>query len=175
MHDLSQFRANLDSYAARLATRGFQLDVEQFRALDTERRAAVTESEQLKAQRNAESQEISKLRKQGVDTGEQQQKVRAIGERIAALDENVKALENAFASCWLEFLTFRTSRCRWGAAPNKMLRCGDGERRPSSISSPKRIGILGRSLKSWTWNGRPRSPVRVLPFIGASARSWSAR
>ncbi|HLG97072.1 MAG TPA: serine--tRNA ligase [Bryobacteraceae bacterium] len=96
MHDLSQFRANLDSYAARLATRGFQLDVEQFRALDTERRAAVTESEQLKAQRNAESQEISKLRKQGVDTGEQQQKVRAIGERIAALDENVKALDERF-------------------------------------------------------------------------------
>ena len=49
MHDLSQFRANLDSIAERLATRGFQLDVDEFRALDTERRAAVTESEQLKA------------------------------------------------------------------------------------------------------------------------------
>ena len=96
MHDLYQFRANLDSYAARLATRGFQLDVEQFRALDAERRAALTESEQLKAQRNAESLEISKLRKQGVDTAEQQQKVRAIGERIAALDENVKALDERF-------------------------------------------------------------------------------
>ena len=96
MHDLSQFRANLDSYAARLATRGFQLDVEQFRALDAERRAALTESEQLKAQRNAESLEISKQRKQGVDTAEQQQKVRAIGERIAALDENVKALDERF-------------------------------------------------------------------------------
>lgn len=96
MHDLSQFRANLDSYAARLSTRGFQLDVEQFRALDAERRAALTESEQLKAQRNAESLEISKLRKQGVDTAEQQQKVRAIGERIAALDENVKALDERF-------------------------------------------------------------------------------
>src|SRR5215469_13964726 len=96
MHDLSQFRSNLDAYAARLKTRGFELNIEQFRELDTERRAAVTESEQLKAQRNAESQEISKLKKQGVDTGEQQQKVRAMGDRITALDEKVKELEDKF-------------------------------------------------------------------------------
>ena len=96
MHDLSQFRANLDAYAARLATRGFQLDVARFREMDTERRAAVTETEQLKAQRNAESQEISKLRKQNVDTSERQQAMRAVGERIAALDERVKVLDEQF-------------------------------------------------------------------------------
>jgi seryl-tRNA synthetase len=93
MHDLSHFRANLDSVAQRLATRGFQLDVPQFRALDTERRAAVTEAEQLKAQRNAESAEISKLRSQKIDTTERQQAQRAMGERIAALDEKVKGLD----------------------------------------------------------------------------------
>ena len=38
MHDLQFFRSNLDAVAARLATRGFQLDLEQFRALDAERR-----------------------------------------------------------------------------------------------------------------------------------------
>ena len=85
MHDLSFFRSNLDSIAKRLSTRGFALDVQQFRGLDCERRAAVTESEQLKAQRNAESVEISKLKKQGADTNEQQQRVRAIGDRISAL------------------------------------------------------------------------------------------
>src|SRR5579864_7589948 len=96
MHDLSFFRANLDSIAQRLATRGFQLDVEQFRSLDAERRAALTESEQLKAERNAESAKISQLRKQGADTTEQQQKVRATGDRIAALDEKAKALDESF-------------------------------------------------------------------------------
>src|SRR5271165_580214 len=96
MHDLSQFRANLDANAARLKTRGFELDVAQFRELDAERRAAVTEAEQLKAQKNADSQEISKLRKQGVDTAELQQKGRAIGDRITALDEKVKELDDRF-------------------------------------------------------------------------------
>jgi seryl-tRNA synthetase len=96
VHDLSQFRAHLDTIAQKLATRGFTLDVAEFRALDSERRAAVTESEQLKAQRNAESMEISKLKKQGADTAEQQLEVRTIGDRISALDEKVKTLDESF-------------------------------------------------------------------------------
>ena len=96
MHDLSQFRANLDTIAERLGTRGFALDVAQFRALDSERRGAVTESEQLKAKKNSESAEIGKLLKQGGDASERQQQVRAMGERIAALDEKVKTLDESF-------------------------------------------------------------------------------
>jgi len=96
MHDLSFFRSNLEQIARQLADRGFVLDVEQFRDLDARRRSAITEAEQLKAQRNAESGEIAKLRKQGVDTSEHQQKVRQIGERISSLDEQVKALDEEF-------------------------------------------------------------------------------
>src|SRR5580658_7670494 len=96
MHDLSQFRANLDAIAQRLATRGFQLDVAQFRSLDAERRAAITESEQLKALKNTESGEIAKLRKQGLDAEDRQQKVRAMSERISSLDDKVKELDEAF-------------------------------------------------------------------------------
>ena len=96
MHDLSYFRANLDDVARRLAARGFELNVAEFRDLDGRRRAAVTESEQLKARRNAESAEISKLRRQGADTAGEQQAVREIGDRIAALDEQVRALDEQF-------------------------------------------------------------------------------
>jgi seryl-tRNA synthetase len=96
VHDISSFRSNLDAIAARLADRGFLLDVDQFRALDADRRAALTEAEQLKAQRNAETQEIAKLRKQGVDTADHQARVREIGVRIAALDEKAKSLDEQF-------------------------------------------------------------------------------
>jgi seryl-tRNA synthetase len=96
VHDLSYFRGNLDAIAARLATRGYELDVEAFRALDAERRAALTESETLKAQRNTESGEIAKLKKAGQDTADQQAKVRAIGDRIAALEEATKAADARF-------------------------------------------------------------------------------
>src|SRR5260370_29346711 len=96
MHDLSFFRTNLDAIAVRLSTRGFELDVSQFRELDSQRRAAVTESEQLKAQRNTESAQIGKLRQQGVDTAEQQRKLRSMDDRMSALAENVKALDESF-------------------------------------------------------------------------------
>ena len=70
--------------------------VEEFRSLDSDRRAAITESEQLKAQKNAESVEIAKLRKQGLDAEDRQQKVRSMGERITALDNRVKDLDESF-------------------------------------------------------------------------------
>jgi seryl-tRNA synthetase len=96
MHDLNYFRNNLEAIAVRLATRGFHLDLEAFRSLDAQRRAALTETEQLKAKRNAESQEISQLRREGVDTSERQKQVRLLGEKIASLDKTVAQLEERF-------------------------------------------------------------------------------
>ncbi|HEY1757364.1 MAG TPA: serine--tRNA ligase [Bryobacteraceae bacterium] len=96
MYDLSFFRNNLDSIAKRLADRGFTLDLEAFRKLDADRRAALAESEQLKARRNAESQEIGKLKKAGQDTSELQQKVREMADRMAALDQAAEAADNEF-------------------------------------------------------------------------------
>ncbi|HTM11984.1 MAG TPA: hypothetical protein VL127_03690, partial [Bryobacteraceae bacterium] len=93
MYDLSFFRQNLDAIANRLADRGFTLDVEAFRQLDAERRAALTESEQLKALRKTESQEIGKLIKAGQDAAERQQKVREMGDRASALEERAKELD----------------------------------------------------------------------------------
>jgi seryl-tRNA synthetase len=96
MHDLGYFRANLEAIAARLADRGFALDVEEFRSLDARRRAAVTEAEELRARRNAMSQEVGRRKKAGEDTSALQAEVRAMGDRIAELDEQVKALDEDF-------------------------------------------------------------------------------
>jgi len=96
MHDLSTFRTNLDAIATRLADRGFVLDVEAFRKLDVERRAAVTQSEQLKAKIKAESQEIGKLRKAGEDTSARQAANRELDGQAAAFDEQAKSLDEKF-------------------------------------------------------------------------------
>ncbi|HUA84108.1 MAG TPA: serine--tRNA ligase [Bryobacteraceae bacterium] len=96
MYDLSFFRNNLDAIAKRLADRGFTLDVASFRNLDSERRAALTEAERLKAQKNAESQEIGKLRKAGQDATERQARVREITEKTAELDKRAEELDESF-------------------------------------------------------------------------------
>lgn len=96
MYDLGFFRNNLDSIRQRLNSRGYVLDVDAFRELDARRRQYVTESEQLKAERNQATAEIGKLRRQGTDTSERQQHVRALGERITELDERVEQIDKQF-------------------------------------------------------------------------------
>ncbi len=96
MHDLSFFRSHLEEMRQRLATRNFTLDVEAFQDLDKRRRQCVTENEQLKAERNQATAEIGKLRKEGVDTAEKQQAVRAMGERMAELDQQAAKLDEEF-------------------------------------------------------------------------------
>jgi seryl-tRNA synthetase len=98
MHDLNFFRSNLDLMRQRLATRGYDLDVPAFQALDQRRRQLVTETEQLKAERNTATAEIGKLRREGVDTTERQAQVRAAGDRIELLDAQVKQVDEEFRS-----------------------------------------------------------------------------
>ena len=96
MLDLNWFRNNLDVAAERLATRPFVVDKDKFRELDSQRRAAVTEAESLKAQRNAQSMEIGKLKKAGGDTAALQLEMRNASERVNQLDDKVKALDEEF-------------------------------------------------------------------------------
>jgi seryl-tRNA synthetase len=96
MHDMGTFRANMDAIAQRLSTRGFTLPVEQFRELDAQRRAAITESEQLLAERNLVSREVGRLRKEGADTGDLQERSRFLGENIAALAKSAEELDTRY-------------------------------------------------------------------------------
>ena len=96
MHDLSYFRTNLDAIAARLADRGFALNLDEFRALDAQRRAAMTEDERLSAEKNAASKEIGKLKQQGADTSAAQTAVREMDERIGELGKKRDELDGVY-------------------------------------------------------------------------------
>jgi seryl-tRNA synthetase len=96
MHDLNFFRNNLDTVLDRLATRGFSIDREQFRQLDQRRRTAMTESQTIAAQINAESKEIGKLRQAGTDTTAQQEKVKLLKQQTVDLEKTVADLDEEF-------------------------------------------------------------------------------
>ncbi len=79
----------------RQALRNRQMEstpVERILALDEQRRALIQEVETLKAERNAASKEIGRMK----DPGERQAKIdamRQVGDRIAALDESLRVVE----------------------------------------------------------------------------------
>lgn len=82
--------------AEKLATRGVALPVEEYRDLDRRRRAAITEQEQLRAEQNALSREIPKLKAAGQDISETQARSRAMNERISALGKQSEELDAQF-------------------------------------------------------------------------------
>ena len=96
MHDLGTFRTNLDAIAARIATRGLTLPIEELRSLDSARRAAITETEQLRAEQNQLSKEVGRIRKEGGDTAEMQLRSREMGDRIAELASSVEQADAGF-------------------------------------------------------------------------------
>src|SRR3954454_24514747 len=96
MLDLAFVRSNFDQVAERLATRGGNLPLDRFRELDLNRRAAITEAEQLKAHKNAESIKIGQLKRTGADTTELQAAIREIGDQIAARDKLVETVDQEF-------------------------------------------------------------------------------
>ena len=96
MHEIGFFRNHLDAIRDKLATRGFELDTAAFQAIDSRRRQFLTETEQLKAERNKETAEIGRLRREGVDTADRQQRTRELGERISELEKKAEESDAEF-------------------------------------------------------------------------------
>jgi seryl-tRNA synthetase len=90
MIDIQLLRKDIDNVAARLATRKFQLDVAGFNALEAERKAIQTRTEELQGRRNALSKQIGMLKGKGEDTT-------AVMAEVAGLGDELKANEVALA------------------------------------------------------------------------------
>ncbi len=89
MLDIARLRKDPDAVAARLALRGFTLDLGAFRALEAERKALQVRAEELQARRNALSKTIGQRKSRGEDASEVLAEVAGLGDaqKIAA-EEN---------------------------------------------------------------------------------------
>jgi len=83
MLDARVLRQETDQVAERLAKRGFDFDRDRFDALESERKTLQVETENLQAERNAESKKIGKAKAAGEDI---QPLIAAVGELGDRLD-----------------------------------------------------------------------------------------
>ena len=86
MLDIQTLRNDLDSVAARLATRGFTLDTKKFEQLEGERKTIQTRTQEQQAKRNATSKQIGAAKAKGED-------VSAIMAEVATLGDELKQAE----------------------------------------------------------------------------------
>jgi seryl-tRNA synthetase len=97
MLDLNFVRANLELVEEKLRARGKDpaMLLGNFRELDVERRARITQAEGLQAQRNKISQEVARLRKAGDDATALMDQTRALKQETDELERSAAQAEEA--------------------------------------------------------------------------------
>ena len=93
MLDMKFVRENPELVMEAVKKRNGNLDLTEFLELDKKRREITVQVETLKSERNSASQEIGKLKKAGQDATEQMAAVRALGDKIAEDDKELKEIE----------------------------------------------------------------------------------
>lgn len=102
MIDIKKLRDEFDETAAALARRGVErAALENARDLDVRRRALVSETESLKAKRNAASKDIGRIAKEGGDVTAAKEEMRKVGDRIAEIDRELAVVERDLRSALL--------------------------------------------------------------------------
>ena len=98
MLDIKYIRENPDEVIARLATKGKDAkeDIAEILALDAERRAKISENEQLKAEQNRVNKLIPQYKKEGKDVAPIFAEMKELGAKTKENDNAVKEIEEKF-------------------------------------------------------------------------------
>ena len=91
MLDIKQLRQDPDAVAAALNKKAYDFDVAHFQQLDTRRKQADVESQELLAQRKQASKQIGELVKSGLSVDEAKAKV---NETLATIEASLERVKN---------------------------------------------------------------------------------
>ena len=93
MHDLKFLRQNRERVEAGVALKGMAVDLGRFYAIEERRLSLLHQTEQLKARRNAASEDIARRKQAGEHAAGDIAAMRGVGEQIKTLDAELRRLE----------------------------------------------------------------------------------
>jgi len=124
--DIKRLRQDPEGTRRALARRmdpSLDQSVARLLELDERRRDAVTRAETLKAQRNADTEEVARLKRAGQPAEEQMAQLRASGETVKALDAEIRELDATLGDALLRIPNLPHSDIPDGdATANRVLR-----------------------------------------------------
>ncbi len=88
-------RNDIEQVAATLAKRNMQLDVAAYQDLEEQRKALQVKTEELQSQRNSRSKDIGKLKAAGEDITPLREEMSALGEQLDQLKEQLDQVQQA--------------------------------------------------------------------------------
>lgn len=93
MLDPKRLRTELDDVAQQLARRGFKLEVDAVRALEGQRKALQTHTEELQNQRNLRSKNIGQAKARGEDIAPLMAEVSSLGDQLKAAEQDLAKVQ----------------------------------------------------------------------------------
>ncbi len=143
MLDIKRIREKPDEIREGLTRRGADgATLDRVIELDRARRGLVTQVEELKNTRNSDSKKIGVLKKSGADTTALQAGVRATGDRITAMDEEIRVIEATLGEAMLRIpnVPCRTIPTGPDASANRVVR-HVGEARPLDFTPQDHVAL----------------------------------
>ena len=93
MLDIQLLRTDLESIAARLATRGYVLDKTRFEQLEGERKTIQVRTQELQAKRNSTSKQIGQAKAKGEDVSTIMAEVATLGDELKKLEAQLELVQ----------------------------------------------------------------------------------
>jgi len=94
MFDVQLLRSDLAGVTTRLSDRSFRLDAKAFEALESQRKAVQTETQELQAKRNQISKQVGQLKAKGEDAAALVAQVNAQADRLKALEQELESVQS---------------------------------------------------------------------------------
>jgi len=93
MLDIRFIRQNIETVKRAIQLKNDHADIDALLASDAEKRALLSEVEELKHQRNTVSEEVGRMKKQNQDASEIIMKMKEVSERIKTIDDKIKLID----------------------------------------------------------------------------------
>jgi seryl-tRNA synthetase len=173
MLDLKAIRDNPEEIERRLRTRDPSLSLAELLKLDEQRRVLIREVEELKHKRNEASDEIARLKGEGREEEAQSRiaEMRAIAERIKALDGELSSLEGEIREILIGLPNIPHESVPVSANKEDKVVIREYKERPSFDFTPKHHLELGEELGILDFPRAARIAGSRFPLY----KGWGAR
>ncbi|WP_270264736.1 serine--tRNA ligase [Lactococcus formosensis] len=172
MLDIKKIRADFDGVAAKLETRGVKKEtLQEVHELDVRRRELIVQSENLKKERNAVSDEIALIKREKGDASEKITAMKQVSADIKGIDAELADIEEKLTTYTTTLPNLPHDDVPIGADEDDNVEIRRHGQAPEFSFEPKPHWDLGESLGILDWErGGKVTGSRFLFYKGAGAR-----
>lgn len=172
MLDIKKIRADFDGVAAKLETRGVKKEtLQELHELDVRRRELIVQSENLKKERNAVSDEIALVKREKGDASEKITAMKQVSADIKVIDAELADIEEKLTTYTTTLPNLPHNDVPVGADEDDNVEIRRHGQTPEFSFEPKPHWDLGESLGILDWErGGKVTGSRFLFYKGAGAR-----